>query len=144
MLDKKDVQIIKNYFSTIAAVELVYLYGSQAKDTATKDSDVDLAVLVDEKKADSLDVQLKAMSDLGSKLKREVEVQNLNVCSITFIYRVISEGKIVFQSNKQKRVDYEVIVMRNYFDLQPFLREYSEQLARLARGGDIGARPFAH
>lgn len=140
----KDSKLIQDYFSKQPAVLLVYLYGSQAKETARYDSDIDLAVFVDEKKANSSEIQLRAMTDLSVKLEKEVEVQDLNICKTTFAYRVISEGKILFQRTEQIRVHFEVEVMRNYFDLKPFLTEYDEQLARLARGGDIGARPFTH
>lgn len=56
-----DIKKIKEYFAKVKAVKLVYLYGSYAAGKAKEDSDIDLAVLVDEKKADSLDVQLRAM-----------------------------------------------------------------------------------
>lgn len=138
-----DIQVIKDYFSKKAGVELVYLYGSQAKKTAREDSDIDLAMYVTEDKND-LHLQLAAMSDLSTLLQKEVEIQVLNDCSITFVYRVISEGKTLFEKDENARVVFEEKVMRDYFDLKPFLDEYYTQLTRLARGGVIGARPFTH
>jgi len=65
-------------------------------DEDIKDSDIDLGVYVDKKRED-IDIQLTAMNELSTILHKEVEVQILNNCSITFAYRVISEGKIIFQ-----------------------------------------------
>lgn len=143
-MDRKDLKKIKNYFSKQPAVKLVYLYGSQASGSAKKESDIDLAILVDEKKADAFKTQLEAMSDLSSLLNKEVEVQNLNICKTTFSYRVICEGKVIYARDEQERIDFELEVMRNYFDMKPFLDEFGEQIAFLARSGRINDRPFTY
>lgn len=144
MRTSKLYSVVKKYFSDKPYVAVVYLYGSFAKGEEKKDSDIDLAILVDEKMADSSDVQIKTMSDLGLSLHKEVEAQNLNICKITFAYRVISEGKIIYQRSEEERIDFELSVMRNYFDMGPFLAEYGEQIANLARSGQINAGSFAY
>ena len=75
-------------------------------------------------------------------LGKEVEVQNLNICTTTFAYRVISEGKIIYQRNDTVRSAFEEAVMRNYFDLQPFLDEYSLYLRERARRGLIAHKLY--
>lgn len=139
-----EIEKIKEYFAKNKAVVLVYLYGSYATDEAKKDSDIDLAVLVDEKMGDAFDIQLQAIGELSSLLKKEVEVQNLNICKTTFAYRVLYEGKIIYQRSEKERVDFEFKLMRDYFDMRPFLAEYSKRIASLAREGKIGARPFTY
>lgn len=145
-MKNKDLERVRNYFKKNKLIKLVYLYGSQAREETTKDSDIDLAILVEEKnkKNISSDIQLKAMSDLEQLLDREIEVQNLNVCKTTFAYRVISEGKIIYERSENERVEFEEEVIRNYFDMKPFLEEFSEQIAYLARTGQINARPFSY
>lgn len=134
---------IKSYFSQKPKVVAVYLYGSFTKGTAREDSDIDLAILA-EKSSISSDLQIEAMSDLGLILGKEVEVQNLNICKTTFAYRVISEGKIIYEKNPKQRVIFETEIMRRYFDMRPLLDEFSEQITSLARSGRINARPFSY
>lgn len=140
----KGIKKIRAYFQKIPAVVLVYVYGSQAKRQARKDSDIDIAILVDENKADYFKIRLKAMVYLPSILKRDVDVKDLNSSPTTFSYRVISEGIVIYEKNRKKRVDFETRLMRDYFDMRPFLEEYSKQIASLARSGKISARPFSY
>lgn len=39
---------------------------------------------------------------------------------------IIKEGKIIFEKNHEKRVDFEFKTMREYYDFQPFLKEYNK------------------
>lgn len=137
-MKNKDLQKIKNYFAKIKAVKLVYLYGSQATNQAKSDSDIDLAILVDEKKGDSLDIQLQAMADLPSMLGKAVEVQNLLAVDVVFAHRVITEAELILARDKDEKVAYETYILRQYFDLKPFYDEFYATLAERARRGLIG------
>lgn len=137
-MEGRDIKKIKNYFRQNPVVMLVYLYGSQAKGESKEDSDIDLAILVDEAKADSLEVQLKAISDLGRISYKEIEVQNLHAVDISFAHRVITEGKLIHSKNIKDKVEYETYVLRQYFDLKPLLDEFYSYLRERARRGLIG------
>ena len=97
---------IGKYFSKIKAVKLVYLYGSQARNDAKENSDIDLAVLFDDSKGDSLKIQIESASLLEDLLNKKIEVQNLNVIDIVFAYRVISEGKLLYAKDQIYKVRY--------------------------------------
>lgn len=137
-MNKKEIRSIRNYFSKIPAIVLVYLYGSQAVGEAKNESDIDLAILVDEAKADAFDLQFKAMSDLGRNINKEIEVQNLHAVDISFAHRVITEGKLIHSKNIKDKVEYETYVLRQYFDLKPLLDEFYSYLRERARRRLIG------
>ncbi|MCR4263664.1 MAG: nucleotidyltransferase domain-containing protein, partial [Candidatus Roizmanbacteria bacterium] len=125
MLNKQQIATIKDYFSTKPVIA-VYLYGSQAKNSETEESDIDLAILVDEKSKMAEDIQLVVMSELSIILDKKVEVQVLNICSTSFSYRVISEGIILVSHNESVRIAFEEEIMKHYFDLLPFNEEYNK------------------
>lgn len=140
-MNKARIQKIQQYFSQQPAVKLAYLYGSQARGEARKNSDIDLAVLFDEqdKNLNTFKSQGQFLMDLSSLLDKKVDVQNLNAVDMQFAYRVISEGKLIYNKNDDNaRVDYEFYVTRQYFDLKPLYDEYFSLLEERARQGLVG------
>ena len=69
-MKREFAEVIKDYFLNKIGIELVYLYGSQAKGKARKDSDIDLGVYIDKKRED-IDIQLTAMNELSTILHKE-------------------------------------------------------------------------
>src|SRR3990172_10312156 len=124
-LRKRDVGKIRRYFSQKPEVIAVYLYGSFARGDAKNDSDVDLAALVtDKNKYTGFGIfQVVFAQNLSQILNREVEVQDLEVCSIDFAQRILSEGKLIISNNEKARIAFEEKTIRDYFDMKPGLDE---------------------
>lgn len=133
---------IVNYFSKRPEVATVYLYGSQAKGEAKRDSDIDLAVLVtDKRKYKGFGIpQVVFALDLSEITGEKVEVQDLEACSIEFSHRVLSEGKILVSNNERARVAFEEKTLRFYFDMKPAIDEYYRYLAKIAKKGELHVR----
>ena len=53
----KDLNRITNYFKTRDEVSALYLFGSAARSRFTKDSDIDIAVLINERKMKRKDLR---------------------------------------------------------------------------------------
>lgn len=129
-----DTMKLKKVFGEFR-VEASYLFGSQVAGNATPQSDVDIAVLL----PDSIEfkarfrIRLQLMEALSRILKKEVEVVVLNdVQSLFFKYVVISEGKLLFQKNEEKRISFENRITALYFDFEPFLDFYHKQYVKSA------------
>lgn len=137
-MEKVLLSRMRNYFTKQPLVLLAYLYGSYAKGSEREDSDIDVAILVDEKKGNSLTVQLDATADLSKLLGREVEVQNLGAVDVAFAHRVLSEGKLIFARSIDYKIAYETYILRQYFDLKPFYDAFYETLGERAKRGLIG------
>jgi len=131
---------VKNYFKGKKEVTAAYLYGSYAKGTEKKDSDIDLALLFSKNQEDHLSFRIKYQEELSGILKNEVEIQDLNITSINFAKRVLDEGILIIDNNSSERVVFEVNLFNNYFDMLPFYVDYYENLKNRALKGEFNAR----
>lgn len=141
-LSQDQVKKIKNYFAKKPEVAAVYLYGSQARGEAKKASDIDLAVLVtNTRKYKGFGIpQVVFAQDLTKITGRTVEVQDLKACSIEFAHRVISEGKLLISNSPKIRINFELEIIRKYFDLKPILDEYDYYLSQIISRGELHVR----
>jgi uncharacterized protein len=140
MLGKKYFSKIKQFAARQKDVLAVYLYGSQAGRQARPDSDIDLAILFDEEKklpSSWGGRHVSISGQLSQLLKKEVEVQDLSLADVSFCHRVLTEGRLVYCKNDNKRADFEVGCLNSYFDLKPFYQEYYSVLQQKARKGVI-------
>lgn len=140
------IEKIAKYFSRKPQVIAVYLYGSFAKGEAKKDSDIDLGVVLGKKgRPRAFRIPQVIFSQELSKLLREkVEVQDLSASSLEFSHRVLSEGKLIFCRDHAKRIDFETMVVRKYFDLKPYFEEYYHYLSQIAKKGELNVRYFTN
>jgi len=115
---------------TLAAVRLLYLFGSRARGCADPASDYDLAVLLD----DVHDTPA-FIARLGHELARLLDTERLDLLSlrhapIELAYAVIAEGKLLYQRDLATRVEYEAEVLSRYGDYLPVLRAQREDILR--------------
>lgn len=131
MTQNEVVEKLKAYFDKRGNVPLVLLYGSFAKGKANENSDIDVAVHIDESDAEKeLDLLLQIRADLELMFCREIDVLNLRTAEGL----ILSEA--VVHSIKVKK-DHNLFVKYNlkviYFneDVLPMIRRI--QNARLER-----------
>jgi len=119
---------LKHFFRQEKDILFVYLYGSVAQGRGNYESDVDLAVYLDEKKvADFFKKRLFLIENVQSILRKTTEVVILNeLSSILLKFVIIKEGKVIFERDRGERVDFELKVMQEYYDFQPFIEEYNK------------------
>ncbi|MBL7004090.1 MAG: nucleotidyltransferase domain-containing protein [Gammaproteobacteria bacterium] len=93
VIDQIIVEAEKNKF-----IDIVWLYGSQAKGLASKESDYDLAVaLSNEAKAGEIESLVEDISyHWTEKLEREISVVNINKIPVPLAYSVITDGEVIF------------------------------------------------
>lgn len=134
-LSESDIKKIQNYFASQKDVVAVYLYGSFAKDTTHKRSDLDLAILF-EKESKDFHRLGQIYSDLCNlKLPAEPEVRDINLTLPPVFLLNVIQGQLLFTSNEQKKNEFEVAVLRQYYDTQR-LRDirYHYMQKRLSEG----------
>lgn len=127
LVNKIQNQLIP-FFKQENCILFVYVFGSTAQGLTNFESDVDLAIYLNEKKVSNLfKKRLSLIEKIQSILKRSTEVVILNeIKSIFFKFVIIKEGKVIFERDHGKRVDFELKTMQEYYDFQPFLEEYNK------------------
>jgi predicted nucleotidyltransferase len=117
----------------------VYLYGSRARGTASRDSDVDVAVVLDPAPPIApearMDLRLQLIGDaIHVTGENEVDLVILNDVPAPMASRIIREGVRIHATGPERLHAFERDVQLRAADLEPFLRRARRvQLERLAR-----------
>lgn len=109
--------------ATCPEVAAVYLFGSHARGDARPDSDVDLGVVFRRRGDTALDHYL-LLGDLASRLEapvggRLIDLVVLEPQGPIFCHRVLSEGRLVYEGDRERRIDFESDTYVRYFDFKP-------------------------
>lgn len=111
-------------------IKLAYLFGSRSKGTSVSESDFDIAVLFNERV--DFFLSLKRLSELSLELAKflpsHVDVISLNDASLLLKYEVIANNTLLYSDNEQKRIKYEVVIIKEYFDEEYTRRIYNNAL----------------
>lgn len=109
---------IQNYFAKQTDILAVYLYGSFAKGTAHKRSDIDFGVLFNApiKTYSRLGEIINDLSDL--KLPGEPDVRNIDLDDSPVYLMNVIQGQLIYSRNEIKRTHFEVAVLSEFYDTQ--------------------------
>lgn len=126
-------------FAKSRPIELVYLFGSQARGEGKTLSDYDFAILF----SNSLDstkrfeLKLEAMTFLAGLLNTDsVDVVDLNSAPPAFRYEAMAPRKVVYAKSEDTRVDFERQAMAEYFDRLYYIKRHTkDSLATIAQEG---------
>lgn len=127
-----DVSQIQNKLKPVLEKEkgllFGYLFGSTVSGKVGTESDIDFAFYLDERgDKDFFKKRLLLIEKFQSFFQKKVEVIILNeIRSIFFKFVIIKEGKVILERNHAQRVDFELKTMQEYYDFQPFLKEYNK------------------
>jgi len=122
------VQQIKTVLLQQDIVLFAYLHGSFIG--KTNFGDVDVAVYLkdrDLRPEEYLSYELMQEHELESVVDVPVDIRVLNNAPPAFCYNVIKNGQLLFEKNEQRRVDFEVLSFKLYFDFLPYRKRYLEE-----------------
>lgn len=109
----------------------VYGFGSRSRDEAGPRSDVDVAVLLDQRL--SLAQELRLRAEVVQELRRDdVDLVVLNQAPPLLRYEVVSAGRRLFARDEEAADRFEERAARECFDTA-HLRATQQRLAREAR-----------
>jgi predicted nucleotidyltransferase len=116
---------LEQHFANDSRVAAVYLYGSFARGTERSDSDIDVGVLyVTPPPSTLLGQPFADEGVLESVLGRPTQLVVMNGASPDLVHRILLDGILVVDSDRRRRIAFEVKSRNKYFDLLPVLQLY--------------------
>mgnify|MGYP006284829349 CR=1 FL=1 len=128
---KKIIKKIKKYFNELDKVIAVYLFGSLAKETFNDNSDIDLALMLEDDldKVTVFDLKLKVMGELESLLDYEVDIVIFSQADLRLQHQII-KGQLLKGKDNKQRVKREQKSLDQYLDMKYFYDRYEEKLGK--------------
>jgi len=123
------------------AIVAAYLFGSARRpEKFKKNSDIDLAFLLDRRlyKQDPVinsAPAYMAATKLGMTLNRQTDVIVLNAASIETAYQAVTTGMLLYEADRENRLEYESVLRGLYFDFKPFLEKLRAKTMSGANAG---------
>ena len=115
---KKHREKLNKVFKKNQAV-LAYLFGSEARGTSHKESDIDIGVLFDKNVNPKDYLKLEGrLIDFFSEIypKKEINIVNLNIASPLLKQVAILEGKLFYQRKDLDRIFFQIKTLQEYED----------------------------
>ena len=136
-------ELLANLVSALPEVRVAYLFGSRAYGLVTPESDLDVAVLVDDQLAVGSNQINRTLRRLIGKLSGEIsstllDLVLLNNAPVLLRHRVLRDGLLLYARSEVERVGFACQTIRDYCDMEPRLTEFRRQrISRLKNGRRI-------
>jgi uncharacterized protein len=119
---------ITKYLRGKGEILFAYIFGSLAKKTSNRLSDIDIAIYIDDKKIDNskfrYGYQAEVMTDLIGLLKtRKVDLVILNSAPPLLKHRVIYFGELIYSIDEKERIRFQVDTINRYIDYKMLQRK---------------------
>ena len=121
-------------------IQAAYIFGSVASGRTRTDSDIDIALLLNEKSRylKTLDYRLRVASEIRTALGRpDLDLIILNEAPPVLAHQVLSKGKLIFERSRTARVAFQVRAVNLYLDTEPMRALFRRYLKRRIREGRI-------
>jgi predicted nucleotidyltransferase len=140
-----DLAALTEYFTAQPDVIAVYLFGSRATGRARAESDVDVAVLLNEEDSvERFERRLQLMVEVSEVCGREADVIVLNDAPPILQNQVLKHGRLLYERDRRSRVEFEVLSRKIYFDYKPVLDRQTRELFREIKEVGLGGRRRYH
>ena len=133
ILNKKQIENkISKYFSKHNNVLAVYVFGSFNKKRFNEFSDLDLAIIYSKSvdKFEKFNMKLKFISELEKLIGRNIDVVDFLNADLKFKHQILN-GKLIYCTDHQRRVELEKRAILNYIDMKRFYDRYEKNLGKM-------------
>ncbi|MBN1071896.1 nucleotidyltransferase domain-containing protein [Clostridium botulinum] len=120
---------LKNYFKSNDNIVAAWFIGSYGTEYQTEDSDIDIALLLDKQIGimNEMDISCRISEVLGFD---NIDTINLLSAPITLQFKVIDEGRSIYEKDYYKVCDFMEDVFNRYRDekyyLDRFMKDFYE------------------
>ena len=120
----KDISVcLREKYIDISAA---YIFGSFI--SLETFSDIDLGVIIEMDQSRSLSFELDLEGALERLVKYPVDVRVLNQAPLSFSQNVFRNGRVIIDKNPNLRADFETRILKEYFEIAPFLKRYLQEV----------------
>ena len=126
-------ELLVERLSKMPNLVAAYLFGSRARGDATDNSDLDIAVWLDQRPTSLQSYPFELPGELEQALGVRVDLVVLNGAPSDLVHRVLRDGELLIQRDPGARIRFEVRSRNDYFDMQRLRNAY--------RGRPPGAQP---
>lgn len=137
----KDIRRIIKYFKARDEVSSLYIFGSFARERENRESDIDIAVIIDESKLKKINYSLLKKeyytASAGFSL-RPLDIVIMNTASPFLNHQVLKTGRILFDKNQNLRVRFTTKTIIEYLDFKPAQDVFLKAVADRFRRASIG------
>lgn len=106
----------------------IYLYGSYAKEMATINSDIDIAILT-KKPCSSLEIY-EYKTNLELLIHTDIDLTNLNKASTVLQMQIVAYAQSLYEDDVFNKDEYENRIFQDYVDyrddIKPLLEEINQ------------------
>jgi len=121
------IQLITEWLTQQSTIQLAILFGSFAKGSPTKNSDIDLAIELDSPL--TTDKKLSILQSLGEITDRKIDLIDLKTVGEPLLSQVIKHAKIL-KDNKSKFIDLSIKNVYMMEDFTPYIQRTIKQRQR--------------
>ena len=135
-MEKTKIDLINNYLKKDNFILAVYFFGSQIKGKSSRYSDIDIAILFDNKvkEEEYTDKQIVIINDLTAILGKEIDVTVLNRASLFLRYHILKEGMKIYERPTRVEHNFEAMAIMQYFDFLPIKNRIENGLLSKIKG----------
>ncbi len=133
---RDDLRRIIDYFKGRDEVSALYIFGSAARGKETAESDIDIAVLINDRKKGrkTYESLKKAYYSASPKFSlRPIDIVVLNTAPPFLKHRIIKTGKVLFDRNRRLRVRFTTQAIIEYLDFKPIEEFFAKAIAKRFR-----------
>ncbi|MGA1839021.1 MAG: type VII toxin-antitoxin system MntA family adenylyltransferase antitoxin [bacterium] len=141
MKKNNTIKRIVDYFNHRDEVSVLYIFGSFGSRKETKESDIDIAVLVDEtrlKKKNFADLKKDYYSASPTFSMRPVDIVILNTAPSFLKHHILKTGRILYEKNRNLRISFTTKAIIEYLDYKPVEDICLKAIANRFRRSAIG------
>lgn len=146
-MKKPDIIRLRDHLYSRDDVIAAYLFGSYASGVPGPRSDLDIALLLDErvKSRDYGVIKLNIITGLMRLLSfNKVDLVVLNTAPPLLSHEVIKKGRLLFSRDEKTRLEYTVKATMHYLDTIHLRRVQDRILHEKIRSGDFGYFKGSH
>lgn len=127
-MEQKIIDIIIEVIKTNNFIKAAYLFGSQAKNRSQKNSDIDIAVLLEDNyKGNSGKIKIKLQENFIKNGLDNIDLVILNTASALLKYEVVKENYLIYKKNEFNALSYQSLIIRKYLDFEYYLKKNQQK-----------------